>query len=221
MFYRMQISAAVWRKLYRRNYDCANAQRESADAAHRVGRPEKHYRPSNSAVRMRTLMWNRSTTIKHADTQVGYSENQPPIVSGTCTIPLKRAIHNGFCAYWRIGDERATEWSVGPLGTVAVCSGTEEPGEQRFCRYQRLTANGTAFFRMGRHYVGTAANRDCLFQFRRILLKAHHLLHPTAASRAAVGIFRPAFPNSGGNVCCNKVAAFLRLIDTAPRFLCS
>lgn len=108
-------------------------------------------------------MWNPSTTMRHADTQVGYPENQTLIVSGTCKIPLKRAIHNRFYALWCIGDALATDWSVGPVGTVAVCSGTEEPGEQRFCRYQRLTANGTAFFRMGRHYVGTAANRQIGF----------------------------------------------------------
>ena len=141
-------------------------------------------------------MWNLSTTMEYVGTQLGYPENQPVMVPSTCIISQKCAIHNRFCAYWRIGDALATEWSVGPLGTVAVCSGTEEPGEQRFCRYQRLTANGTAFFRMGRHYVGIAANRQHGFRFERILLKAHHLLHPTAASRAAVGVFWPAFPNS-------------------------
>src|SRR5690349_6172025 len=30
---------------------------------------------------------------------------------------------------------------------------TEEPGEQRFWEQQRLTANGTAFFRMGRYII--------------------------------------------------------------------
>src|SRR6185503_287774 len=100
-------------------------------------------------------MWNLSTIIKHANAQVGYPENQPALVSRTCKILLKCAIHNRFCVSWRIGDAFANGIGVGSVGTAAVCSRIEEPGEQRFCRYQRLTANGTAFFRMGRHYVGT------------------------------------------------------------------
>jgi hypothetical protein len=141
-------------------------------------------------------MWNPSTTMEYVNTQVGYPENQPVMVARTCIISQKRAIHNRFCAYWRIGYALATGRSVGPVGTVAVCSGTEEPGEQRFCRYQRLTANGTAFFRMGRLILGIAPSRNNAFRLQRILLKAHHLLSPTAASRAAVGVFWPAFPNS-------------------------
>jgi len=96
-------------------------------------------------------MWNLSTTMEHEDTKVGYPENQMVGSCDTCSIALKRAIHNRFCARWRIGDALAKKCSVGPLGTVVVCCRAEEPGEQRFCGYQRLTANGTAFFRMGRH----------------------------------------------------------------------
>lgn len=54
-------------------------------------------------------MWNLSTTMEHVDTQVGYPENQPVMVPRTCIILQKRAIHNRFCAYWRIGDALATE----------------------------------------------------------------------------------------------------------------
>ena len=158
--------------------------------------------------------------MKYADTQVGYPEHQRSIPPRTCRILLKCAIHNRFCAHWHIGDARATERSVGSVGTAAVCSRTEEPGEQRFCRYQRLTANGTAFFRMGRHYVGITLNRASEFRFERILLKVHHLLHLAAASRAAAGVLRLHFPTPGVNVCCNKVAAFVRLIGTTPRLLC-
>jgi hypothetical protein len=38
---------------------------------------------------------------------------------------------------------------VGLIGTVAFCSRTEEPGEQRFCHHQRLNSQWDCLFPSG------------------------------------------------------------------------
>ena len=67
---------------------------------------------------------------------------------------------------------------------------TEEPGEQRFWEQQRLTANGTAFFRMGRYIISGPWRHPldaCTLVAYPIETKEPD--HLAAAFKAAAGIF--------------------------------
>lgn len=64
------------------------------------------------------------------------------VSTGRERIELEKTGHLSMFAavvgYARFGYGVAIKACVGPIGTVAVCCGTEEPGEQRFRQDQRL-----------------------------------------------------------------------------------
>lgn len=112
--------------------------------------------------------------------------------------------------------------SVGPIGTAVVCSRTEEPGEQRFCESRRLkTANGTAFFRMGRRLrqcsssataFGARPRRPSCWPNRSYLLETTtRLLDRRRPSMAAVVVFARRRDNEI-HFACNKPRPHIRLI---------